>query len=275
MIAFDFDYYRPTSLEQAYDIYIQLKADNKVPVYFAGGTELISMARVNSREFKAVIDLKGVSECNQFGMKKGKLIIGSALTLTQIAVSKAFPLLSDTIIRIADHTIQGKITLGGNLAGTIKYREASLPLMISRCTATIMTENGLVQVPFLDCFNGHLLLKEDEYLVGVGIDEDEIGLPYQHVKRTKMDKIDYPLVTIAATKRDNTALRAAITGYGDKPLLLPAETLSDTSITIPDRIKSIIQKLRQDNITDLSGSKEYKEFVLENMLTQMFKNFKD
>ena len=60
-----------------------------------------------------------------------------AVTLTNIAEKNYFPLLSLAVKRIADHTIQDKITLGGNLLGTIIYKEAILPLLLSNSRVVI------------------------------------------------------------------------------------------------------------------------------------------
>lgn len=272
MIPFDFEYYRPASIQEAYDCYHKLIRDNKKPLYYSGGTEIISMARVGSLEFDSVIDIKGIPECNELQIINGEFVIGSARTLTQIAQYNAYPLLSDTIKRIADHTIQGKITIGGNLAGTIQYREASLPLMISNCNVKVMTHQGLTAVPFLKVFDGRLNLNAGEFLVSISINKKELMLPYNHVKKTKIDKIDYPLITLAAAK-NNTSIKAAITGYGDKPILLPAKILNDNYYKTEDRIMRLIGQFKDDCKSDLSGSREYREFVLKNMLEQMYENF--
>ena len=60
MIPFDFEYYKPDTLSKAYDCYITLGKENKKPIYYSGGTEIISMARTGSLEFGAAIDLKGI-----------------------------------------------------------------------------------------------------------------------------------------------------------------------------------------------------------------------
>ncbi len=131
MIPFDFEYYKPDTIEDAIQLFNKLELDGKKPIYYGGGTEFISMARMYNKYTGAVIDVKGIPECNVFEFKNDNLIIGSAVTLTKIAEENPFPLLSLTVKRIADHTIQDKITLGGNLMGTIIYKEAILPLLLS------------------------------------------------------------------------------------------------------------------------------------------------
>ncbi|MDR7812682.1 FAD binding domain-containing protein [Lacrimispora sp.] len=272
MIPFDFDYYKPESMDEAFKYYQDLLINNKKPLYYGGGTEIISMARVGGIEFDSVIDLKGIPECSQLEVSGGKFRIGAAQTLTNIAEYNAYPLLSKTIKRIADHTIQGKITIGGNLAGTIKYREAALPLMISDCTLQVMTRSGLAELPFSKAFNGKLQLRKGEFLVSILIEENDLSYPYNHVKRTKQEKIDYPLITMVASK-NNKAIKTAITGYGDYPIILSERIINHKLYNMEQKIKKIINLAHSDCKGDLSGSREYREFVLENMLQDMFHNF--
>ena len=42
MITFDFDYYKPDSVEQAVKIFKDLSERGKTVIYYAGGTEIIS-----------------------------------------------------------------------------------------------------------------------------------------------------------------------------------------------------------------------------------------
>lgn len=273
MNSFDFEYYKPETLDEAVDCFHALEAANKPALYYAGGTEIISMARAESLKFDAVIDLKSIPECGVQGRENGKLVLGSAVTLTQIAEAGHYPLLCETAARIADHTIQGKITLGGNLAGTIKYREAALPLLITDCTAKIMTENGLQAVLFPEVFKGRLQLKKGEFLVQILVDEQMLNLPYAHVKKTKMDKIDYPLITMTAHK-NNSEIKAAVSGIGDAPFLLLSDLLSDNSIPEPERIARVVESVRPAVIADILGSKQYRLFAFGNMLSQMYENWR-
>ena len=153
MISFDFEYYRPDTLDEAVNLYKQLDSHSKKPLYYGGGTEIISMARMNNVYTEAIIDIKEIPECNKCESKNNELTIGSAVTLTKIAELNFFPLLSQTVERIADHTIQDKITLGGNLAGTIIYREAVLPLMVSNAHISIANTEGVRKVPIMEAFD--------------------------------------------------------------------------------------------------------------------------
>ena len=130
MLAFDFDYYLPDTLQEATDVFDSVQKQGNMPLYYGGGTEIISMARVGNVTPHAVIDVKKIPECRNMGTDGAALVFGSARTLREIQDSGLFPLLGLAGGRIADHTIQCKLTLGGNLAGTIRYHEALLPLLL-------------------------------------------------------------------------------------------------------------------------------------------------
>lgn len=275
MIAFDFSYYRPETLKEAIEIYKQIALTGKLPVYYGGGTEIISMARAGSINFDAVIDIKNIPECNMLCIENNRLIIGSAVTLTKIAESGCFPLLGKTVSRIADHTIQDKITIGGNIAGSIIYREAALPLMIANSKVKITRKNKLHEISFSEVFDGHLHLQEGEFIVQFSIDINYLNLPYCHVKKTKQDKIDYPLLTLAAIKTDN-GINAAVSGLSDKPFLLPVKILNEPDVPETIRADKTIAAIQNSIISDLIiAGKEYRMFVLKNVLMQMFENFRE
>lgn len=276
MIPFDFEYYKPETTEEAVQIYSDLNSKGKKPLYYGGGTEIISMARAFNIYTGAVIDIKGIPECNVQELRDNKLIIGSAVTLTQIAEANLFPALALTVQRIADHTIQDKITLGGNIAGTIIYRESVLPLLISGSEVTIANLNGLKQVPLMDIFEKRIKLSSGDFIVNAAIDSHFLSLPYVHSKRTKSDKIDYPLITLAALK-DNNRINIAFSGVCSYPFrsLLIEDYLNDTNLPNNIRVDNIINNIPDLVLSDLTGSAEYRKFVLKKMLMEVLSKLEE
>lgn len=270
MIPFDFEYYKPETVEEAAKIYSDLNSEGKKPLYYGGGTEIISMARAFNVYTEAVIDIKGIPECNVQELKDNKLIIGAAVTLTQIAEANLFPLLGLTVQRIADHTIQDKITLGGNVAGTIIYREAVLPLLISNSEVVIANLNGLKRVSLMDIFEKRIRLNSGDLIVNVAIDSHFLSLPYVHSKKTKSDKIDYPLITLVALK-DNNRINIAFSGVCSYPFrsFLIEDYLNDTNILNNIRVNDIINNIPDLVLNDLAGSAEYRKFMLQKMLLEV------
>ncbi|MBH0334905.1 xanthine dehydrogenase, partial [Bacillus thuringiensis] len=138
MIPFDFEYYRPNSITEALQLYSKLYQEGKTPIYYNGGTEIITLGRLGNLSLKSVIDIKEIPECNVLGRYQRYVFLGSALTLTHVSDSNVFPLLSKTASRVADRTARNKITLGGNIAGEICYREAVLPFLLADSTLGIV-----------------------------------------------------------------------------------------------------------------------------------------
>ncbi|WP_224654403.1 FAD binding domain-containing protein [Escherichia coli] len=60
MSPFNFDYYKPESVEEALKLYSSEWKLGKKVVYFSGGTEVITFARGGKLTADTVIDLKGI-----------------------------------------------------------------------------------------------------------------------------------------------------------------------------------------------------------------------
>lgn len=80
------------------------------------------------------------------------------------------------------------------------------------------------------------------------------------------------MITMVALK-NNKAIKTAISGYGDHPIVLSERIINHKLYNMEQKIKKIINSTHSDCKGDLSGSREYREFVIENMLQDMFRNF--
>lgn len=276
MIAFDFIYLRPNTLKEAVDAYIQLQSEGKSPVYYAGGSEIISMCRVGAIQPGAVIDIKNIPECMLLSVDDQKLHIGSVCTLNQISESKLFPLLEHSCGRIADHTNQCRITLGGNLCGTIIYRETSHSLLLSDAEITIYGIDGEKTVPFQSIFNGWIMLNPGEIIVQVHVPVWALSARYAHIKKTANEKIDYPLVSIAAIWKENN-LRIAFSGICSFPFRNEQiETvLNDRTKSCSERAEAAAGLLPEVAYSDAQGSGEYRLFVLINTLQELLEDWEN
>lgn len=267
MIPFDFIYCRPGTLQEAYAAFMQMQTEGKNPVYYGGGSEIITMSRAGSIKPGAVIDIKRIPECMGLSAGKGGLHIGAACTLNQIKESKLFPLLALACGRIADHTNQCRITLGGNLCGTIIYRETSLPLLLSDAAVTLFGGGGLHTVPFQSVFRGRMQLSPGELIVQLHVPQWALGAPHFHVKRTANEKIDYPLVSMSALLKDGF-LRIAFSGICSDPFRSTQmeAVLNNHSLSCANRADQAAALLPEPAYSDVEGSVEYRMFVFKNMV---------
>lgn len=270
MITFGFEYYRPTSADQAIQLFQHLDQSGKKPMYYGGGTEIISMGRMDNLSAGSVIDIKEIPECRLLEIRGGHLVIGAGVTLTQIHESNIFPLLAQAGARVADHTMQNKITLGGNLCGTIIYREAVLPLLLADTEIVVANPKGKNEIPINKIFDQRMKLQKGEFIVQVKVSKPFLSYPYVHVKRTRQDKIHYPLVTICALRADNE-IRAAFSGVCPFPFRSRAmeKELNRSSKPVDQRVNKAIDLAPAGLPNNLEGSSAYRRFVLKNLLTSI------
>ncbi|HET7580137.1 MAG TPA: FAD binding domain-containing protein [Bacillales bacterium] len=271
MIGFDFEYYRPRSLQEAAGLFQRLKAAGKCPVYYAGGTELITFSRVDRIQMGAVIDIKAIPETFACGIRDRELVIGASVTLSDLFDHPVFPLLAVTGGRVADRTARNKITVGGNLLSHFIYKEAVLPFLLADSRMLLAGPRGLTTASIIERFDRELRLADGEWLVQMMTDQKYLSMPYFSVKKRKSDVIGYPLLTLAALKTEE-GIRLAISGLCDFPFRSGAieNILNDRSLSQKERIKQAIHRIPAPVRDDWLGSREYRLFVLKNTLEDMF-----
>ncbi len=276
MIPFPLVYYCPETIEEATLLYRQLRTDGMRPLYYGGGTEILTLARLNQVDAGSLIDLKGIPEMTQIIANDDTIGFGAGLTLIQIAQDDSWPLLTATVDRIADHTSRSKITLGGNLGSTLPYREACLPFLLADSWVEVASPNGVEKRPFTAVFEGQLSLAPGEFLLRLWVNRDETHHLFASWKMTRFDWIDYPLVTVAAI-REGPHTKMALTGYGKAPMRLKTldPIFSNSSQTAGERARIAVAQLAAAGIDDLHGSAAYRQFVLQNTLTDIIQQLEE
>ncbi|MGG2067234.1 FAD binding domain-containing protein [Bacillus sp. S14(2024)] len=270
MIPFDFEYYRPNSIQEAIQLFHQLDKEGKKPLYYGGGTEIITMGRSQRIRTKAVIDIKDIPECNVCEWKDDKLILGATLTITSVQEAQIFPLLGETAGRAADRTARNKITIGGNVAGRIKYKEAVLPFLLADSTFIIAGIEGIRYVPAHRAFVEKLQLQKGEFLVQIITEKRYVTSPYYSVKKRQLEKIDYPLVTVAAIKYGDE-IRMACSGlcvFPFRSFRMEAD-LNNKHIPFEERIERALTHTPAPVLDDIRGSHAYRTFVFQYVLHDM------
>ena len=269
MIPYNFDDYKPYSIAEAANVFEELQAKGKRPLYYNGGTEIITFARMNSVQTSAVIDIKGIPECNVLQMTMDYLVIGSAVTLSEIADSGYYPLLGKVSREIADRTSRNKITLGGNICGKIQYREAVLPLLISDAYTVVSGDEGVRKYKIKEIFEGSPKLKGNEFIVQILIPIENLSLPFFNIKRKRNTAIGYPLISAAAIKKDGK-IRAALSGVATFPFrdMGMEEEINRPGLMPETRAENAIKVMPYKIKDDLFASAEYREHLLKNALVK-------
>lgn len=264
MIPFDFEYYRPSSIKEAVDAFRALKAQGKHPMYWSGGTEIITLSRLNQVRPGAVVDLKKVPECRVMEFRQDTLVIGACATLSEVTSANLFPLLGRASQGVADQTSRNKITLGGNLCGMIYYREAVLPLLLADSRLVTAGEGGTKEVSIHDAFRGQIRLESGEFLVQTVTGREYASLPSVHIKKRQIGCVGYPLVTLAALKKGER-IRVAFSGICEFPFRSAAieDVLNAPGLSAEERARLAAERLPAPALTNTEGSADYRIFLLK------------
>lgn len=271
MIPHDFAYHRPERLDQALPLWQSLAGQGQSPFWLSGGTEIITMARTRTIQPSAVIDIKRIPEARVHERAGGQIRFGAALTLREITEANHWPLLSQAAGRVADFTARCKITLGGNIAGQIPYREAVLPFLLADARALVATGGGLQERPLAELFHQELRLRPGEFLVQLMVDEAVAALPHMHVKRTRLDWVAYPLLTVSALQISGQ-VRFAFAGLCGFPFRSTAleGALNQAGRPMQERLRQALTHLPAPIISDQHGSAEYRTFVWQNTVRDIY-----
>jgi len=270
MIAFNFAYYQPVSINEAISLYKDLKTSGKSVYYFSGGTEFISRARRNEITCDAVIDIKGIPETNLLEWDSDHLVTGASCSLSSIVNEGLFPLLGKVAKEIATQTERNKITLGGNIASNLPYKEAILPFLLADSDIVIASEKGTKQQPINAMYNKGRLLQDGEFIVQFITKQRLTTLPFIHIRRTKQSSVNYPVVSLAALQ-DRKETRIAISGLTNYPFRsTEIENLLQTKeSSIENMMDRVIEVLPESAVLDFQATEEYRHFVLQTILNEV------
>jgi len=271
MLSFDFEYYRPDTIEEAVDIYKELEIMKKQPLYFSGGTEVVSMARKGVLKFDALIDLKNIKEIKDYFVNEEEIYFGANMTLNEAAEQKEFPLLSRVVETIADHTVRNRITLGGNICGRLGYREAVLPLLLVDAEVCIAGAEGVKTLSMEEAFDKRLKLSSGEFAAGFKVKKSRYSLDGISIRKVRTTDVDYPLLHVAAMK-DEKGIKLAVSGLCPYPFRAKAleQYLNDIEGSDWD-IKRIYEYLPAQVKDDNIASSEYRKAVFEKSIEKLLR----
>ncbi|MEK4651923.1 FAD binding domain-containing protein [Niallia sp. FSL W8-0954] len=266
----DFEFKKTSTIGQAFAQFAKTKTEKRQPAYYVGGTEILTLQRVQQLNIDVAIDIKDIPACLVHQLTEDYLVYGSCLTLTEIEEHNHFPLLTDVCKEIADRTARNKITVGGNICGAIFYREAVLPFLLTDSILVLAGKNGLRTEYIHDVFHQQLQLPDGELFVQAFIEKRYITCAYIAIKVRQQWETGYPLITIAALEIDGE-MRMAFSGLCPYPFrsLILENIINNRVLSRQERINQIVNQLPGPILNDVEGSDEYRIFVLTDLLEKV------
>jgi len=275
MIPGTIEVLRPDTLSEAASAHAEAIGEGLDVHFYAGSTEILSLARQGRIRPEVLIDLKSIPECREAGMDGGELVMGAALCLNEVVEADLFPLLSAAAARVADHTVRNRLSLGGNIAGRLPYRETVLPLLAAEAEAELYGPEGWRRLPLRQVFSRRLNLSPGELLVRVRVSAEAAAAPWYHGRRERGTRVDYPLVTVCLLEA-RAGLALGISGACGYPLgpgelqaALEAGLGDSANQAGPaDRARIVRAHLGGQIKGDFRASAEYRGFLLETLIRE-------
>lgn len=274
-----FDYYAPTSIDEALDLLAQLGYDGKI---LAGGQSLIPTMNFRMSQPAALVDLNRIAEL--FYVRPaddGGLLIGTMTRDTTVdldpLVQERAPLINETMPHIGHVQIRNRGTFGGSL--THADPAAQLPAISlaldARCR--VRSKDGERWIAASEFYYGPFMpaIEPHEMLVEVAVPPmpAHTGWSYQQFSRQHGSQALVGVAVMVTLGRRGRCrdVRIALLGVGETVLLASEgrELLVGEKPT-PELLQAVAEKVVSADIdpgSDIHASADYRRH-LTNTLTR-------
>ncbi len=199
MIPPKFEYYAPTSVEDAVDLLDRFGGEAKV---LAGGQSLLPLMKLRLAEPKALIDLNRIPNL-AYLREEGDLLRIGALTRTNDLndselIHSRYPIFADAASVIADPLVRNMGTVGGNVSHGDPANDLPACMIALGATFLVHGAHGNRTVPadafYVDTFA--TALEPNEVLVEIQVPRTKPGQGTAYFKLEKRAG-DFPIVGVA------------------------------------------------------------------------------
>lgn len=271
----DFNYIRPTSLEQALAFLAQ--ADGEVRP-LAGGTDLIPQVREGRKNPQWLMDVKSIPELNRLEFDlQGNLHLGAAVPCAAIMASpevvQKFPLLHQTASLIGGVQIKNRASVGGNICNAAPSADTAPALLCLEATVHIAGKKRR-QVPIAEFFlgPGKTVLSPQELVVEFQIPPASARSAGFYQRLTPREEMDIAIagvasfVVLSARGQRCREARIALGAVAPTPWrAIKAEAILSGKAINTELIEQASQQAAQEAqpISDVRGSAEYRRHLVQ------------
>jgi xanthine dehydrogenase FAD-binding subunit len=269
-------YARASSVDEAVQL---LRDGGPTARVLAGGTDIIVLARERRRKVELFVDIKHITETMALSYDASNgLTVGSATPLYRIYgdkdVQRHYPALAQASHVIGGTAIQGRASLGGNLANSGPAGDSIPAMMALNGTALVAGPNGRREVA-IDQFctgPGQNVLEPGEFIVSLHFPHPAAhsGSAWERfIPRNEMDiAVANSATYLVLNGNVVTEARIALGAVGPKVFMVPTDALVGKPLT--DETIAAAGQAAKDTATpidDMRGSVKQRKH-LSDVLTQ-------
>ena len=269
-------YARASSVDEAVQM---LRDGGPTAKVLAGGTDIIVLARERRRKVELFVDIKHIPETTGISYDASNgLTVGAATPLYRVYgdadVNRHYKALAEAAHVIGGTAIQGRASLGGNLANSGPAGDSIPAQMALNGTALVAGPNGRREVPIIDFCTGpgQNVLQQGEFIVSLHFPHPAAhsGSAWERfIPRNEMDIAVCNSATYLVLNGDVvTEARIALGAVGPKVYMVPTDALVGKPLT--DETIAAAGQAAKDTATpidDMRGSVKQRKH-LSDVLTQ-------
>ncbi|MDP9372444.1 MAG: xanthine dehydrogenase family protein subunit M [Chloroflexota bacterium] len=271
MIPGEFEYYAPTSVQEAVQLLQQHGDEAKV---LAGGHSLIPLLKLRLANPPVLVDINRIGDLKGITRQNGAVTIGALTTHTDLERSEelkqVFPMMAEAATVIGDPMVRNRGTFGGALAHADPAGDWPAVALALGSQMRVIGPGGERTVPadefFVDMLTSALQPGEVLTAVDIPVPQGKTGMSYQKFAHPASG---YAVVGVAAMVQlgaDGACqdCRVAVTGAGPKATRLTAveDALRGQQLT-PELIGQAAERAGQDMefLGDIFASEGYREHL--------------
>lgn len=196
-----FEYLEPKSLTEACKLLSELNGDVKI---VAGGTDVLVNMKKGLVAPKYLMSLGKIPGLTEIGPIQGGVSIGSHLIVEKLNefefIRKKYGMLAHAASVLGSPLVRNRATIGGNIVNARPAADLPPPLLAMGARVKLKGKRGEREVA-LDRFfvgPGQTIIKADEILTRIVIDEPPAFTGGQYVKLMHRRSLEIAIVAIAA-----------------------------------------------------------------------------
>lgn len=270
VIAHEFDYRRPASLEEAIGVLSEYPGSARL---LAGGTDLVAWLRDDAVAPDVVIDIKDVPGLGDITLEGDILRIGSLVTFTELIesdlVREHAPLLVEMAETVASTGIRNRATMVGNICSAVPSCDTGPVLLVYDTTVYLAGPGGERSLDINDWFIGlrETALSDDEVVTRVDIRIRHHGGVY--VKLMRYAGEDLAQAAVAVAVYPDNEYKVAFGAVAPTPFRSTRIEDALRGNPLDDALVADVVAMVDDEtspITDMRASAEYRTRMTEVML---------
>jgi len=269
----DFQYLRPTSLQDALQLLDEHKDDAKI---MAGGVGLLAFMKERLVSPSYVVDIKGISELGKIQDDGAKgAVIGAAASLSQLLdwppLKERYKALHDCVWELSDPVLRNRSTLLGDLCEALPFVDSPTPLMIFDAEVEAASVKGRRQIPVSDFIKGlaETALEPNEMAVAVHLKpppENSNSLFLKHTSNSEFSIVNAAALCANPSRPEARVVRFAYGALAATPTLVrEVEGIFQSKGSISQLMDEAVAAIKRsaEPMTDVLAKAEYRAHMLE------------